>query len=233
MLKTEKYFLLLESKNLTKDITLEMLRCKDGTEVPSKYYENAQRVSTNIQKLKDYIEKKIGKSLVLDLTSGYRTRSYNQTREGAARDSYHLIASAIDFRFKDFPLSDTLKYAKEMMELGLIDLGGLQRYATFIHYDVRGYYATWNKNYNQNLEPFNKKGDLSVYKPVNDDRGGSKSSPFGSTSTTNQSYTSNSSSTPKQVKKSNKKYDLKNVDIDAMAIKIEDFKDLSIEGGHS
>jgi hypothetical protein len=229
MLKTEKYFLLLESKNLTKDITLEMLRCKDGTDVPSKYYQNAERVSMNVQKIKDYIEKKIGKSLTLKMTSGYRTRSYNDTREGAAKDSYHIIASAIDFKFENYPLSDTLKYAKEMMELGLIDLGGLQRYATFIHYDVRGYYATWNENYNQNLEPFKKKGDLSVYKPVNDDRGSSKTKPFGTTSTSQPYITS----TTKEVKKPNKKYDLKNVDVDNMEIKIEDFKDLRIEGGHS
>jgi hypothetical protein len=257
MLKTEKYFLLLESKNLTKDITLEMLRSKDGVEVPPKYYENAQRVSTNVQKIKDYIEKKTGKRLVLNLTSGYRSPQKN-INVGGKPKSHHQIANAIDFSFENYPLSDTLKDAKQMMELGLIDVGAIVRYTgdsgDFIHYDIRGYYTSWNLNVSGNTKSFTKRGDLSVFKPVNVNdldmyadlrkrgelvKGGNfkispSSSSYTSThSNTSKSYTSNSSSTPKQVKKSNKNYDLKNVDIDTMAIKIEDFKDLSIEGGHS
>lgn len=234
MLKTDQYFLLLESKELTKDINLDLLRCNDPNNrepVPSKYYENAKRVSTNVQKIKDYIEQKTGKTLKLKINSGYRTPYWNE-HENGADSSYHLIASAIDFKFENYSISDTVKYAKEMMELGLIDMGGLARYNNFIHYDVRGHYQTWNKEFYENTDKFVKRGDLSVYKPVNDDRKNAKTYDVASKRNVLPKTTINKP-TEVATKTKDTKYDLRNVDIDKMQINLEDFKNLRVEGGHS
>jgi hypothetical protein len=146
-------YILLENKQLTKDITLDMLGCKDKnprTPVPDNYISNAFWVAKNVQAIKDYVEKQEGRKFKLDIHSGYRTPAYNKKKDGA-RNSKHLTASAIDFTLVGLPIDKLLKYSQDAMRLGLIEHGGLARYKTFVHYDTRGYFTSWSTGYSSNF----------------------------------------------------------------------------------
>jgi hypothetical protein len=151
-MKKFKDYILLESKQLSKDISLDMLSCKDKnprTPVPDNYIGNATWVAQNVQAIKDYAEKQEGKKFKILIHSGYRSPAYN-SKKGGATKSQHLTASAIDFTLVGLPISKLLKYAQDAMRLGLIEHGGLARYNSFVHYDTRGFFVTWSTGHQSN-----------------------------------------------------------------------------------
>lgn len=74
------------------------------------------------------------------LTSGYRTKKYNQSLEGAAKNSMHLYGKAADLIFPDLPISYLGKLAQNY------EAGGVGFYPSngFIHVDT-GRIRTWIK----------------------------------------------------------------------------------------
>jgi len=159
MKKFKDYKILEGYTQLTKDISLVNLECRDGTPVPPEYQNNALWVAKNVQAIKDYTEKREGRKLRLSITSGYRTPSYNSKGSvRGAQNSQHLTASAIDFKLLGLSISKLLNYIHEMMNDGLIEFGGVARYDNFVHYDVRGDYVTWNvKKYPENITSMSSK----------------------------------------------------------------------------
>jgi uncharacterized protein YcbK (DUF882 family) len=222
MKKFNDYILITEKYQITKNISMEELDCKDkrGTPVPKQYYANAIKVSNNLQKAIDYMERDLNKKLRVIINSGYRTPAHN-TDEGGAVHSQHMIANAIDFRIEDenenhIPLEYVHKTMKDLMERGIIDLGGLARYETFIHYDNRGHFMNWKTNALPKDMTFNynRGSKKPTHSPVSNPD--VKPTPAVSTSVS-KNYPQPSS-----------KYDFKNMDIMKMDIKLEDLKNLKI-----
>lgn len=124
---------------LTKNFYLSEFNCKDGTVVPAHLIDNVIELAENLQVLRDYI----GKPIVIN--SAYRHEAYNSLIGGVKR-SRHVLALASDIRIEGLtPIDiynaiDTLILRGEMME------GGIGLYRTFVHYDIRGVRARWNKS---------------------------------------------------------------------------------------
>lgn len=73
---------------------------------------------------------------LLVLHSGYRTRRHNNTLEGAAKNSRHLVGDAADFHFRQATLEEVLALARRFR------VGGIGMYSTFVHNDI-GRYREW------------------------------------------------------------------------------------------
>ena len=121
---------------ITKNFHIREFYCNDGTRIPKEYIDNVIRLAENLQVLRDLIEKPIR------INSAYRHREYNK-KVGGAKNSQHLTASAADIVVDGVDpreiadLIESLIFAKKM------DEGGLGRYNTFTHYDVRQYRSRW------------------------------------------------------------------------------------------
>ena len=70
------------------------------------------------------------------ITSGYRSPSHNEA-VGGAKGSYHVKGMAADIRVGGTPPSKVYNY------INTFHKGGLGRYKTFTHIDVRNEKARW------------------------------------------------------------------------------------------
>lgn len=121
---------------LTTNFKLSEFACKDGSEVPSELIPNVQRLSTNLQVIRDFIH------CPITVLSGYRSPSHNK-RVGGAKNSQHLKAKASDLRASKYSPKELYDIIEDLIEKGAISQGGLGLYKTFVHYDIRGTKARW------------------------------------------------------------------------------------------
>jgi hypothetical protein len=75
----------------------------------------------------------------LRINSAYRSPAYNRSLPGAARNSIHTLGGALDLSGSPATLH---KILTQMRREGLFR-GGIGRYKTFTHVDVRGKNADW------------------------------------------------------------------------------------------
>ena len=107
-------------------------KCHDGTEVPAKFYANLQRLMA----LLEQIRSACGNRAVI-INSGYRTAAYNK-KVGGAPLSQHLLAKAADIRVEGMTAKQVYDIANR-----LNPNGGVGRYDSFTHVDVRDGKARW------------------------------------------------------------------------------------------
>lgn len=108
-------------------------RCKDGTNVPQKYWGNLQKLMNALEELRAALGNK-----PIVINSGYRTETYNKKCGGATK-SQHLYGAAADIHINGVSPETVYKKADQ-----LFSQGGVGRYASFTHVDVRGYKSRWN-----------------------------------------------------------------------------------------
>lgn len=126
---------------LTKNFHLSEFACNDRnqTEVPQDLIPNVEKLALNLQKLRDFIDQPI------DLNSAFRTPAHNE-QEGGGTKSQHLLALAGDINCTELNWSprQIAKIIESLIELKIMDQGGIGVYKTFVHYDCRGKKARWN-----------------------------------------------------------------------------------------
>ena len=123
---------------LEKNFSLHEFRCKDGTDVPEDLIDNVALLAKNLQILREYIQKPI---IVI---SGYRTLEYN-TKIGGAKRSLHLVAKAGDIIVPGLTSLEIKDTILQLIKEGKMKEGGIGIYSYFVHYDVRGWKARWDR----------------------------------------------------------------------------------------
>ena len=113
-------------------------RCKDGADVPLEYRENARRLAEVLEAIRGEAGGR-----PVRIVSWYRSPAYNR-RIGGARASQHMTASAADIRIDGMTPAEVHAIVDAMMRRGEIPSGGLGRYRTFTHVDIRGRMARWS-----------------------------------------------------------------------------------------
>lgn len=71
--------------------------------------------------------------------SGYRCSKHNAETDGAKAGSIHLIGKAADIK-ADLSPAQVAELAENIVKFAS---GGIGRYPTFTHLDIRGYRARW------------------------------------------------------------------------------------------
>lgn len=88
---------------------------------------------TVLQKIRSHFGKAV------TITSAYRTPTHNRSVGGTAY-SQHLYGKAADIKVSGVSPQKVAEYAKTVMS----DRGGIGRYGTFTHIDVRSAKSRWN-----------------------------------------------------------------------------------------
>jgi len=156
-----------------KNFKLYEMACNDKnrTPVPEKLKPQALRHLHNLQVIRDFISNKYGKQISIRISSGYRTANYNDVvlpSRGykTAKGSYHKRAVATDLKQSVITTKQLAADIKFLIDIGVIDKGGLGLYNTFVHYDSRGYFVKWDNStkYNFKFVIFDKIKNLLTWR---------------------------------------------------------------------
>lgn len=99
--------------------------------------DNVMLLADNLQVLRDHIGKPIR------VISGYRSPTYNR-KIGGARKSQHMTAKAADIKVTGMHPDEVREAILSLIKEGKMHVGGVGRYTTFTHYDIRGWNARWS-----------------------------------------------------------------------------------------
>ena len=77
------------------------------------------------------------------INSGYRNLEYNRNI-GSKDTSQHVKGKAADIVIKDVSPDEVADALEFLINTGMLKEGGVGRYNTFTHYDIRGTRARWN-----------------------------------------------------------------------------------------
>jgi uncharacterized protein YcbK (DUF882 family) len=124
-----------EKMTLTDNFKLEEFQCKCGCEMPRNVMENIFKLSDQLQILRDIYGS-------IHINSAYRCESHNESI-GSNSTSQHILGKAADITAELTPgeLADVIE---EDIQNNIVKFGGLGRYSTFTHVDIRGYKARWD-----------------------------------------------------------------------------------------
>ena len=77
------------------------------------------------------------------INSGYRNLDYNRNI-GSKDTSQHVRGTAADIVIKGVSPDEVADAVEFLINTGMLKEGGVGRYNTFTHYDIRGTRARWN-----------------------------------------------------------------------------------------
>ena len=122
---------------ITDNFYLNEFNCKDGTVVPSVYMGNVCKLAEQLEVIRDIVRAPIR------INSSYRHTEYNRAIGGSSK-SQHLTASAADITIDGMTAQEVWRLLYQLMEDGHIHNGGLGKYNTFTHIDIRTNPARWD-----------------------------------------------------------------------------------------
>ena len=118
-------------KYISKNFRVREFACKDGSD-PVFIDDDLVNI---LQQIRDHFGKAV------TITSAFRTASYNSSKKvGGAKYSQHLYGKAADIKVSGVAASAVADYAEALLATS----GGVGRYSTWTHVDVRKVKARWN-----------------------------------------------------------------------------------------
>lgn len=123
---------------MTKNFKKHEFECKCGCEMPDDVYSNVIKLAGELQKLRDIFD------VPFTPTNAYRCPEHNKAVGGVSK-SMHLLGLAADLQIPEIEPHEVAGVIETLMDNGEILMGGVGRYNTFTHMDIRGYRARWDK----------------------------------------------------------------------------------------
>lgn len=114
---------------ISKNFRVREFRCQDGSDV---VFIESDLVDI-LQKIRDHFGKAV------TITSAFRTASHNK-KVGGATYSQHLYGKAADIKVSGVAANVVADFVETLMP----NTGGIGRYSTFTHVDVRKVKSRWN-----------------------------------------------------------------------------------------
>lgn len=122
---------------LTRNFKWEEFACKSGAKFTTDVERNIRTLAAQLEVIREAAG---GRSIRIN--SGYRSPAHN-TKIGGAKNSQHLLGKAADIVISGMTPSQTADLIEKLIAEGKIMQGGVGRYATFTHYDIRGTASRW------------------------------------------------------------------------------------------
>ena len=124
---------------MTKNFLISEFECKCGDcKISADVKNNLIKLADQLQILRDKVQKPI------EINSGYRCANYNDNVVKGAKHSRHKKGQAADIVIDGMTPNEVHELVCEMVELGQINFGGIGKYNTFTHLDIRDYSARWD-----------------------------------------------------------------------------------------
>jgi len=125
---------------LTKNFTLQEFACNDATHTlpTGSALTNIKELAQNLQILRDHL------GVSIRINSGYRTVAHNEKQPGHSKVSQHLYGRAADLHVDGIAPAAIADAIERLIAEGKMKQGGIGKYRTFTHYDIRGTRARWN-----------------------------------------------------------------------------------------
>ena len=126
---------------LTNNFSKSECECKCGCEMPQDVLDNIKIVAEQLQIVRDKLNK------VIKINSAYRCPKHNEMIGSNSNRSQHPKGKAADIVVKDFTPDETAAIIENMLTnetLPSFHIGGLGRYNTFTHVDIRENHARWD-----------------------------------------------------------------------------------------
>ena len=123
---------------LTSNFNKSEFDCKSGADMPQEVFNNIQKLANQLQIIRNKV------SVPIKINSGYRSPDYNDNVVKGAKNSQHKLGKAADIVIEGYTPDDVADLIEELIASGDILQGGLGRYNTFTHYDIRKGKTRWN-----------------------------------------------------------------------------------------
>jgi len=126
--------------NLTKNFKKSEFECKCGCEMPNDVLGTIRVLAEHLQAIRD-----TSKAPIL-INSAYRCPSHNKAIGGVS-NSQHVLGKASDIVVEGFTPNEVANTIENMLRNEYnpnLNIGGLGRYNTFTHIDIRNYMARWD-----------------------------------------------------------------------------------------
>ncbi len=133
----------------SKHLSWKELACKDGTPYPEYSDDRVYRLARVFEIIRSHFGDK-----PIVIHSAYRTKTHNK-KIGGAKGSQHLVGKALDLgppkgvgikRFYDEILANRKDWG----------IGGIGKYNTFVHVDIRDGNANWSGSSKKDFNTLNK-----------------------------------------------------------------------------
>ena len=121
---------------LTNNFNLDEFKCKCGCEMTRDVIENIFKLSDELQVLRDL-------NNAIHINSAYRCKKHNSSI-GSKDTSQHVLGKAADITIKDMSPSEVVDAIENSISEKKVKFGGLGRYNTFTHVDIRDNKARWD-----------------------------------------------------------------------------------------
>lgn len=131
---------------MTEHFHINEFRSKDGEYFPKHTQENLKVLAEQLEILREHF------GAPIKINSGYRSPKYN-AKIGGELNSQHLLGNAADIVVQGISPDDVADAIEFLIEGKMMKQGGLGRYTTFTHYDIRGRKARWDKRPKKQEEP--------------------------------------------------------------------------------
>lgn len=124
---------------MTKNFKINEFECNCGKcKLTADVKNNIIKLADQLQILRDKVKKPI------KINSGYRCQDYNDNVIKGAKHSQHKLGKAADIVIDGLPADDVYNLICQMVESGELKFGGIGKYNTFTHVDIRDYAARWD-----------------------------------------------------------------------------------------
>lgn len=124
-------------KKLSKNFDWTEFESRDGATMPEEVKKNIKELVNNLEIIRTAAGNK-----PIKINSGYRSPLQNE-KVGGTTKSYHMLGMAADFVIVGLSTAQTRALIEKLIQEEKIKQGGIGKYDTWVHYDIRGYKARW------------------------------------------------------------------------------------------
>ena len=121
---------------LTENFSIEELN-KHKFDMPDEVLDNLKMLAVQLEIIRAHFNAPVM------INSGYRNLDYNRNI-GSKDTSQHVKGTAADIVVSGVSPDDVADAIEFLINTGMLKEGGVGRYNTFTHYDIRGSRARWN-----------------------------------------------------------------------------------------
>ena len=122
---------------LTANFNLSEFQCKCGCDMPRLVMENVFRLADTLQFLRFRTQSRV------NINSSYRCEGHNKSI-GSKSTSQHVLGKAADITVEGMTPDEVAALIERLMAEEVLNSGGVGRYNTFTHIDLRGRNARWD-----------------------------------------------------------------------------------------